>query len=78
MKSHMRLLSTSTTGAMAQAPMHSPSFSVNQPSGVVSLKSMPRRFLRWSAAASAPCSPQGRQVQIVSLCVPSGSRWYIV
>ena len=58
--------------------MHSPSFSVNQPSAVVSLKSMPRRFLRWSAAASEPCSPHGRQVQMVSLCVPVCSRLYIV
>ena len=41
MKLFMRMSFTSITGASPQAPMHSPSLSVNLPSAVVSLKSMP-------------------------------------
>eukprot|EP01032_Pedospumella_encystans_P030933 gene30932-34911_t len=35
MNEHMRWLFTSSTGASPQAPMHSPSISVNSPSSVV-------------------------------------------
>src|SRR5690606_24102816 len=41
MKLHILWLFTSSTGASPHAPKHSPSFSVNLPSGVVSPKSMP-------------------------------------
>src|SRR5690606_32746616 len=41
MRTHMCSLLSSNTGESPQAPMHSPSFRVNRPSGVVSLKPMP-------------------------------------
>ena len=59
-KLHIRLLLTSSTGASPQAPMHSPSFSVNRPSGVVSLKPMPSFPGRCFAASLAPDSAHGR------------------
>ena len=73
----MRLLLTSTTGASPQAPKHSPCFSVNIPSGVVSPNPMPSFCFRCSAASLALCSAHGRLVQIVSLYLPIGSVLYI-
>src|SRR5207302_5239097 len=70
---HMRLLLTSSTGASPQAPMHSPSLSVNRPSVVVSPKPMPSFCFRCAAAWAALESAQGRFVQIVSLYFPVGS-----
>src|SRR3990172_9394402 len=64
------LLFTRTTGAMAQAPMHSPSFSVNLPSPVVSPKSMPSLALRWSARERA--LQAARQAGADGELVPSG------
>src|SRR4029453_16047508 len=75
---HMRRSLTMSTGASPQAPMHSPSFSVKLPSAVVSLKPMPSRDLRCSAAAVAPCSAHGRFVHSTSLKRPTGCRLYIV
>src|SRR6185436_17977566 len=63
----IRWLLTSITGASPHAPMHSPSLSVKRPSGVVSPKPTPRRFLSCAAASVAPDSAHGRFVQIVSL-----------
>ena len=78
MKLAMRWLSISITGASPQAPMHSPSFSVNVPSAVVSLNPMPNVVFRCAAATAAPCSAHGRLVQMLTLKRPTGRRLYIV
>src|SRR5690606_8530893 len=76
MRLHIRLLLSRRTGASPQDPMHSPSFSVNFPSAVVSLKSMPSFCRKRATASLAPESAQGRLVQIVILYLPSGCRLY--
>ena len=78
MKLHMWVLLTIMTGASPHAPMHSPSFSVKLPSGVVSLKPMPSFFFRYSAARSPPDSAHGRLVHTVSLKRPTGFVSYML
>src|SRR5690606_29865984 len=75
---HMRLLLTSSTGESPQAPMHSPSISVNMPSAVVSRKSMPSLRLRWSAAFSPSRRAQGKLVQTEILNLPTGLTSYML
>ena len=60
MKLHMRLLFTSSTGASPHAPMHSPSFRVNFPSAVVSLKPIPSFFLDMGYCSLAPDKAHGK------------------
>jgi hypothetical protein len=67
MKLFIVLLLTSITGASPHAPKHSPSFRVNMPSAVVSLRSTPSLDLRCSTASFAPRSAHGRLVQTQSL-----------
>src|SRR5690606_12761851 len=78
MCTHMCRLLSSITGESPQAPMHSPSFRVNMPSGVVSLKPMLSFCFRYSAALTPSVRAQGRFVHTVILKRPTGCRLYML